>query len=116
MNIELYSYSVMASILGIVIVFVSLLGLSLLMVLLKVLFQDREKPSAPAKVSSKPDAAPAAGAGSRPEEGQEWIMAAVVAFLMEEDTPPPSAAAWGRRSTEVLDPWMNRAAFDKSAV
>ena len=116
MNIELYSYSVMASVLGIIIVFVSLLGLSLLMVLLKVLFQDKEKPSAPAEVTPKSSAPPAASAGSHPGEGQDWIMAAVAAFLMEEETPTPSAAAWGRRSTEVLDPWMNRAAFDRSSV
>lgn len=106
MNVELFSYSIMASILGIVIVFLSLVGLCLLMVLLKVIFQDREKPAEAATVAPT---APAVSAV--PQENTDWVMAAVVAFLMEEDGPAPSTAGWTPRATEVSDPWMNRAAF-----
>ena len=109
MNVELFSYSIMASILGVAIVFLSLVGLCLLMVLLKVLFQEKEKPAA-----SPGAAAPAAPAVSaKPRENTDWVMAAVAAFLMEEEGPAPSAAAWAPKGTEASDPWMNRAAFAK---
>jgi len=116
MNHELFSFSLMASILGIAIVFISLLGLSLLMVLLKVLFQDKEPKTASAAVQSgKPSTVPAAPA-EESQEGNDWIMAAVAAYLIQEDLPAPSAASWVSRSSEVMDPWMNRAAFDRTLV
>ncbi len=115
MNLELYSYSVMASILGISIVFISLLGLSLLMVLLKVIFQEKETKTAPAAVSGKAAPAPAVPAQGS-QEGNDWIMAAVAAYLIQEDLPAPSAASWVSRGSEMLDPWMNRAAFDRNLV
>ena len=106
MNIELYSYSVMASILGIVIVFLSLVGLCLLMVLLKKVFAEREKPSDSAAAAPSAKAAPAASA-----EAPEWIMAAVAAYMLEADIPVPSAAAWNPGIGDIPSLWMSQPAF-----
>lgn len=116
MNTELFGYSVMASILGIIIVFISLLGLSLLMVLLKVLFQDKEPKAVPTAVQSGKTSAAPTGPAEENQEGNDWIMAAVAAYLIQEDLPAPSAASWVSRGSEVMDPWMNRAAFDRNLV
>lgn len=105
MNVESFDYSLMASFLGISIVFLSLVGLCGLMVLLKVLFQPKEK--------AAPVAAPANAVSAEPRENTDWVMAAVVAFLMEEDGPAPSALSWGPGAGEATDSWMNRTTFDK---
>ena len=105
MNVESFEYSLMASYLGISIVFLSLVGLCGLMVLLKVLFQPKEK--------AAPVAAPANAVTAEPRENTDWVMAAVVAYLMEEDGPAPSALAWGPGANEASDPWINRVTFKK---
>lgn len=111
MNIEAFGYSVMASVLGISIVFLSLVGLSLLMVLLKVLFGDKEnKPGTVAAVPAE------AGVSAVARENNDWIMAAVAAYMMEEDGVAPSALSWGPKADEPADPWMNNAAFDTKLV
>lgn len=124
MNVEIFSYSVLASILGILIVFLSLCALSLLMVLLKVVFREREeKKPAPAPhegpiVSAVPagpivSAVPKGPMVSAVKRQDNWIIAAVAAFLAIEDENNPSTAAWTPGSHEKSDLWMNRAAFDK---
>lgn len=102
MNIEIYSYSVLASILGILIVFLSLCALSLLMVGLKVAFSDRPK----VKSNPKP----------LDENSHDWIMAAVAVFLSEEEAEMehPSAEAWTPRLSEKSDRWMNLLTFVKN--
>jgi len=114
MNIEAFNYSVLASILGIMIVFLSLCGLSLLMVLLKVVFKERVKDKTASATSSTAAAAPAGPAVTAVKrEDNNWIMAAVSAFLALEDENSPSAAGWGPAGSEKSDPWINRSAFDK---
>jgi len=113
MNIEAFGYSVMASVLGISIVFISLVGLSLLMVLLKVLFGDKEKKPASVEVAASSGNT---GAGAVAKENNDWIMAAVAAYLMEEDGVAPSALSWGPQVGEPTDPWINNAAFDTKLV
>lgn len=99
MNIEIYSYSVLASILGILIVFLSLCALSLLMVGLKVVFRDRPKVKSDLKTPENKE--------------HEWIMAAVAVFLSEEEAEMknPSAEAWTPRRSEQSDPWMSLLTF-----
>ncbi len=109
MNVEVFSYSVLASILGILIVFLSLCALSLLMVVLKVIFRERKEETPVADVT-KPSG-PAVTAVQR--VNNDWIMAAVAAFLAGEDENAPSAGVWSPGLSEKSDPWINRAAFDK---
>ena len=103
MNIEVFSYSGMVAFLGISIVFLSLMGLCLLMVLLKAAFKEQDKPLAAIPVSPVVSAVP--------EEDTAWVIAAAVAFLMEAEDPGPSAARWAPASSEATDPWMNRTTF-----
>jgi len=114
MNVEVFSYSVLASILGVAIVFTSLTLLSLLMVALKAVFGEREKKGDAGVSAGIPAAAAPAGAVSAVRrEDNGWVMAAVAAFLAGEDSSAPSAEGWKPGASERSDPWMNRAAFDK---
>ena len=113
MNVEVFSYSIMASILGIAIVFTSLVLLSLLMVALKAVFGERVKPSQ-TEVEVKSSAAPApAAATAVKREDNGWVMAAVAAFLAGEDEKSPKAGGWVPSPREATDPWMNRVVFEK---
>lgn len=104
MNVNIFSYSVLASILGILIVFISLCGLSLLMVALKTIFKERQN-----KVPiTKTDPLSSSG-----KENSDWIMAAVSVFLTEEDIDAPSAVAWYPQISEKNDYWINRTSFNK---
>ena len=103
MNVNIFSYSVLASILGILIVFISLCGLSLLMVALKTIFRERQKKLPATKMDS----------ASSEKEIPDWIMAAVSVFLTEEDSDAPSAIAWCPQISEKNDYWINRTSFNK---
>jgi len=114
MNIEVFSYSILASILGICIVFISLVLLSLLMVALKAVFGDREKKTPPASVSAAVSAVPRTPAvTAERRENADWIAAAVAVFVTGEETAGPRAEAWLPDVSGRPDPWMTRAAFDK---
>lgn len=112
MNVEVYSYSILASILGISVVFLVLVGLCLLMILLKKVFDEKEKPAPAAAVPA--GGAPAAAVSAPAANSSLWLMAAVAAYLEEESSGAPRAGSWVRAYAEVSDPWMNRATFDKT--
>ena len=114
MNVESLNYSLLASALGILIVFLSLCGLSLLMVILKTVFGEREnkQPRGEEIISTAPAVnANQASAGAAPGQSEGWIAAAVAAFLLNGDSP--SALKWAPGSSEKSDSWMNRTAFEK---
>jgi hypothetical protein len=102
MNVEIFSYSALASALGILIVFLSLCGLSLLMVTLKIIFKARVN-TVPAK-KIIPDS-------THKIKDSDWIPAAVSVFLILEEPPGPSAISWGPVSTEKNRNWINRTSF-----
>lgn len=121
---EQFSYSLMASALGILIVFTILVLLSGLMILIRKLSDDRPEKkvkSAPAQTFSKstelstsqnalplPVLVAAAAEGmSTVYTGTDWLIAAVAAYFASEDdnASGPSAAAW--TSTYIkYDPWV----------
>ena len=109
MDIQAYSYTVLSSIIGMGIVFTFLGFLSLLMVIIKRVF---DSPASPANVVKTKQAdtamnnnAAERGSESRAEDNM-WIIAAVAAFLEEEDMPK-SAMAWQPAESEKHDPWVS---------
>jgi hypothetical protein len=104
MNVNIFSYSVLASILGIMIVFTSLCGLSLLMVALKAIFKEHLK---------KLPATKEVSLSSSENENSDWIMAAISVFLIEEDIDVPSAIAWYPQISEKNNFWINKTSFNK---
>ena len=105
MNIEAYSYTVLSSFLGITIVFVFLAFLSVFMVLIKKLFDDK---STETEIAVAAAAAVSSGKGSEVlNEADEtgWITAAVAVYLEEEDSPR-SALSWVPGEKEKSDPWV----------
>jgi Na+-transporting methylmalonyl-CoA/oxaloacetate decarboxylase gamma subunit len=119
MNIEVFSYSVQASILGMVIVFSTLVILWIFMIILKRLF-DRPPGSGDASGETLPKAAPSAAergpavCAPAPGETGLWLAAAVAAYLAAEDAQAPSPGAWLPSGGAYPDPWVFRAAFDKT--
>lgn len=127
---EQFSYSLMASGLGILIVFSILVLLSVLMMLIR-FFSDNDgsKKAAPAKaVKSKKAgavsdlplpvlaavAAEAFGAGTN---SPDWVGAAVAAYLASEDDDAvtPRASSWSAGRTEKYDPWVANNKLSKTA-
>ena len=102
MNVNIFSYSVLASILGILIVFILLCGLSSLMVALKAIFRERQRKLPSTRMNS----------ASSEKENQDWIIAAVSVFLNGGDSDAPSAIAWYPQISEKNDYWMNRTSFN----
>ena len=105
MDIELFSYSLMTALLGIIIVFASLLLLSFLMIIIKKLFSKKETESTPVKFINK----------NLPADQSEWIIGAVAAYLTieEEDLIPPSVNTWLPDNSEKYDPWMSEIQLNK---
>lgn len=106
-NIQAYSYTVLTSIIGMLIVFAFLGFLCLMMVVIKRIF---DKTPGTGKVS-QPKASPEVG---KPSESSAkdtvsdngWVIAAVAAYLEEEDQPR-SALSWQPAESEKNDPWVN---------
>ncbi|MBN1836327.1 MAG: hypothetical protein JW820_10790 [Spirochaetales bacterium] len=127
MNIEAYGYTVVATVLGMMVVFLALTGLSLLMVGLKAAFG--EKPAgkagagsgagqpAPGKSGTEQaagrrggpvkGAGEAAGAPATEAERQAppWLTAAVAAYLADGESEGPSAKPW-LSDFNHYDPWL----------
>ena len=126
---EQFSYSVMASGLGILIVFSLLVMLSGLMVLIRKLSDGTEKKTANAapKTKSKgassssvplPVLVAAAAAASGIEvDTPEWLPAAVAAFLASEDDAAvtPLASNWHSSHSAKYDPWVANNKLSKTA-
>jgi hypothetical protein len=136
MNIEAYNYTVVTTVLGMLVVFLSLTALSLLMVALKASFGEqaaRTVRSAGAAGDSKKTAAkagPAAAAEDfkRPAEKRlerksqdaeeerqppPWLAAAVAAYLFGEERAGPSADPWLPEFNHY-DPWLTPGRSTKS--
>ncbi|MDC7227059.1 MAG: OadG family protein [Spirochaetales bacterium] len=115
---EQFSYSLMASGLGILIVFTILVLLSVLMIIIRRLSDEKtEKPvtsTQPTAVQTAPQSSlplpvmvAAATEGMTMGGNADWLIAAVAAYfaIEENDAAGPSAAAWA--STYVkYDPWV----------
>ncbi|MBN1837258.1 MAG: OadG family protein [Spirochaetales bacterium] len=127
MNIESYNYTVVATVLGMLVVFLALTGLSLLMVALKAVFAERAAgkaasaaaPGAAGK-AGKAEASPrgageakaaAQGAGTRrtdvemERQAPTWLTAAVAAYLAGGESGGPSAQPWLPEFNHY-DPWL----------
>ena len=115
MNSELLSFSVLAAILGMGVVFVFLGILSVFMAVINRVFGDQPAENQSAG-DPKHDGRP--GSGNKPDQGADgsihaeqgvvprWVIAAAVAFLMEEDLDfQRSAAAWQPSSGRESDGW-----------
>ncbi|MBN2553268.1 MAG: OadG family protein [Spirochaetales bacterium] len=114
MNVELYSYSLFTTVLGMLVVFLSLTMLSVMMVVLKAVFSGEEKPKGGRrpKDSGMPKAREAAQAGGKdlqPESGASmplWVPVAVAAYLAEQEEPEhPTADPWNALVNQY-DPWI----------
>lgn len=103
---ETLEYSLMASGLGIVIVFSCLVLLSLLMVIIKHLADNIGVKKV--KADEVIQVVKVEGHSQAPAAGTEWIMAAVAAFLAleESDSQKPSAASWQSSNSEADSPWV----------
>ena len=110
-NIQAYSYTVLSSIIGMAIVFAFLGFLSVMMVVIKRIF-DRQ-PSAVKTVNVQEKSASAPAAVDQGSSDDAWVMAAVAAYLEEEDQTK-SALSWLPSESEKHDPWVNTPRIHKS--
>ena len=104
MNIESFQYSLFATVLGMLVVFIFLGLLIFLMISLKTIFKEGIK------------------GGKRQEkespERPDWLFAAVSAYLAgeEEDSFPYKAKAWKADKTDRYDPWIVGGRFLKRGI
>jgi Na+-transporting methylmalonyl-CoA/oxaloacetate decarboxylase gamma subunit len=115
MNIELFSYSLFATVLGMLVVFLSLSALSAMMVVLKRIFVSEVRNSRGGRSGGgRADLA----AGRKDRAGKleqtapglripDWVPVAVAVYLAEEDEPDrPSADPWNA-VVNHYDPWVS---------
>ncbi|MBI9106938.1 MAG: OadG family protein [Spirochaetales bacterium] len=112
---EHFSYSLMASGLGILIVFLILVLLSVLMIVIRKFSDDngsKNKQPASAPAPAPLQAAPVTVA----KADNEWIIAAVAAFIAveDEDLVVPQASSWSPSVSEKYDPWVNTNKLSKT--
>ncbi|MCD6122301.1 MAG: OadG family protein [Spirochaetales bacterium] len=102
MNVEIYSYSVFTTVIGMAVVFLFLWFLSLLMSFLKILFKEKKKGMEQEAVLEDERVI------VESEKRVDWIVAAVSAYLTaeEEELYPHSAKSWKPVSNERFDPWL----------
>ncbi|TVQ36645.1 MAG: hypothetical protein EA384_13885 [Spirochaetaceae bacterium] len=105
MNSELFSFSILAAILGMGVVFLFLGILSFLMHAIKVLFG--EKPAAQSAGRRIGEDGNRSGS-QHGESPEEWVVAAAAAFLIEEELDSKrSAAAWQPQAGPAVDSWLS---------
>ncbi len=112
MNTETIGYSILAAILGIVIVLLALFVFDLVMVALTKIFAEKKsgKEIAGARKNGQASAAsettPANAAPGKEDLG--WLFAAVAAYLAdsEEETAPLSVLSWQPNPAETCNPWI----------
>jgi len=102
MDVEIYSYTVFTTLIGMTVVFLFLWFLSLLMSSLKVIFKEK-KAYAEEEVILEDEKVAVAS-----EKRADWIVAAVSAYLTAEEKElyPHSAESWQPVSNERFDPWV----------
>ncbi len=136
---ELFSYSLMASALGILIVFVLLIFLSALMVLIKKVFDSESSKTAKSAPKTASNAVQKTGSSSNASApglplpvivaaaiaaddsaafDPEWIAAATAAYLAseEDDEIKPRASSWSAAGSNKYDPWVAVNKFSKLAM
>jgi hypothetical protein len=116
MNVELYSYSLFTTVLGMLVVFLSLSALSLMMVVLKRIFSAEGEPGRRVEQRKAGSQAGAQGPSSRSMPG--WVPIAVAAYLAEEseaEPERPSADPWNA-VTNHFDPWISANRNSKRGV
>ena len=119
MNVEVFSYSLFTTVLGMLVVFLSLSALSVMMVVLKRIFTgEGKKGSRPRSRKAEPRKAKA-GAGEEPEtvrQTPDWVPVAVAVYLAEEQEPDgPSADPWNAVVNQY-DPWITASRTSKRGV
>ncbi|UCF97768.1 MAG: OadG family protein [Spirochaetaceae bacterium] len=129
MNVEVYSYSIIATVLGMLVVFLSLSALSVMMVVLKQVFSGEGKQRAVRSSGKRRTKEARAGRlgvdnakagkdlGSQSaEQLPAWLPAAVGAYLAAEQEPDrPSADPWNAVVNQY-DPWIAGGRFSKRGV
>lgn len=95
MTTETFAFSILAAVLGMSVVFLFLGILSFLMYAIKALFGE---------AGSRADADEACGRSG----GDDWVIAAAAAFVLEEELSlKRTAAAWVPKAVRGDDPWHN---------
>jgi hypothetical protein len=116
MNVEIFSYSLFTTVLGMLVVFLSLSALSVMMVVLKRIFvSDGESSRAGKDGSGRSESATPRGNGAGIAEQTAaglqipgWVPVAVAAYLAAEEQEPdrPSADPWNAVVNQY-DPWVS---------
>ncbi len=101
MDIEVFSYTLVSTVVGLFVVFAFLAILAIVMVILG----KWDMAKAAKKDAPKAAAAPAAAAAEAPKaESMDWLIAAVAAFVAQ-DEEPVSAEAWTPSDILRESPW-----------
>lgn len=101
MDIEVFSYTLVSTVVGLFVVFSFLAILAIVMVILG----KWDMAKAAKKEAPKAAAAPAAAAAEAPKaESMDWLIAAVAAFVAQ-DEEPVSAEAWTPSDILRESPW-----------
>ena len=101
MDIEVFSYTLVSTVVGLFVVFSFLAILAIVMVILG----KWDMAKAAKKDAPKAAAAPAASAAEAPKaESMDWLIAAVAAFVAQ-DEEPVSAEAWTPSDILRESPW-----------
>ena len=102
MDIEVFSYTLVSTVVGLFVVFSFLAILAIVMVILGK--WDIAKSNKAAKKDAPKAAAPAAAAEAPKAENMDWLIAAVAAFVAQ-DEEPVSAEAWTPSEILSESPW-----------
>ena len=100
MDIEVFSYTLVSTVVGLFVVFSFLAILAIVMVILG----KWDMAKAAKKEAPKAAAAPAAAAEAPKAESMDWLIAAVAAFVAQ-DEEPVSAEAWTPSDILKESPW-----------
>ena len=101
MDIEVFSYTLVSTVVGLFVVFAFLAILAIVMVILG----KWDMAKAAKKDAPKAAAAPAAAVAEAPKaESMDWLIAAVAAFVAQ-DEEPVSAEAWTPSDILRESPW-----------
>ena len=123
MSNQTITYTLVATLLGMGVVFLSLWVLSLIISVIKALFGEKSNNGKPSRTHETDDAGSNDGARAtrgavkgrkpkghpKPDEGgaPDWVIAAASAYVLEETLDAHrSAAAWTPQPTRSVDPWL----------
>ena len=119
MNVEVYSYSLFTTVLGMLVVFLSLSALSVMMVVLKRIFSAEDKTAGRSRSERTATRKVKAESSEQPETARlmpDWVPVAVAAYLAEEQEPDrPSADPWNAVVNQY-DPWITASRTSKRGI